>query len=223
MSALARPEIQSIGKPPERHADRVVAIWLRHLAERNARIANAVDEITRNPYTRDGSPKAQQRLEQKVKAAGASRTILETGRRGKYRLMAFSWIGWNPILDAPIRLGDDLPDKPWVAAWCYEVLGLGKCEMRFAAYTSLLISHHALSRCCQRWILHTFPELERVVDTIGAVGSAAIAKLAKGNENWHQTPPCGIRVPFPNGKSVMVLQGLETRRAMVVATIIGNV
>jgi hypothetical protein len=116
-----------------------------------------------------------------------------------------------------------MPDKPWVASYCYEVLGLSKCEMRFVAFTTLMISHHALSRCCQRWMVRTLPELEKVVETIGAVGLKAISKLATDNENWHRTPQCGIRVPFPNSKSVMVLQGLETRRAMVVATIIGDV
>jgi hypothetical protein len=216
-------QINSVGPPPEEHADRIVASWLRHLAERNAILWDTIQEITKDPYCRDGSPKSQRRLEAKVKAAGASHTILTPGKRGRYRLMAFSWVGWNPALDAPITIGDDIPEKPWVASYFYEVLGMGHCRMRFGTYTALLISHHALSRCVQRWKITTFPEIERVVQTIGTVGLNAITNLeAKNKDNWHVTPDCGIRVPFPNSKSVMVLKGHATRQAMVVATILGN-
>jgi hypothetical protein len=56
--------------PPERHSDRIVASWLRHMAQRNALIVDAINEITRDPHARDGNPKAQKRLEAKVKARG---------------------------------------------------------------------------------------------------------------------------------------------------------
>jgi hypothetical protein len=216
-------QINSVGPPPERHPNRVVAGWLRHMAERNARVTAAIDEISRDPHVRDGCPKAQKRLEQKLKAAGATHTILNSGKRGRYSLSSWSWIGWDRVLDQPIKIDDDIPDKPWVASYCYEILGMGHCRMRFASYSPLMISHHALSRCVQRWEVITLPELEKVVQTIGTVGLTAIGKLGLKSDNWHKTPDCGIRIPFPGGKSVMVLQGHETRTAMVVATIMNNV
>jgi hypothetical protein len=225
MDALSLPEINSVGAPPVRHADRIVASWLRHLAERNATLWNVVQEITKDPYCRDGSPKAQRRLESKVKAAGATHTILETGKRGRYRLLAFSWTGWDPVRDAPITIDDDVPDKPWIASYSYEVLGMGHGRMRFGTYTALMISHHALSRCVQRWRITTFPQIEKVVEVIGTVGLNAITNLeAKDKHRWHVTPDCGLRIPFPgSGKSVMILKGHVTRQALVVATILGNV
>jgi hypothetical protein len=38
-------------------------------------------------------------------------------------------------------------------------------------------------------------------------------------DTWHQTPPEGVRVPFPNHSSVMVLKQHEKHRGLVVATI----
>jgi hypothetical protein len=47
-----------------------------------------------------------------------------------------------------------------------------------------------------------------------------IAKIDDGtNDDWYKTPASGIRVPFPNHSSVMVLKQHETYKALVVTTI----
>jgi hypothetical protein len=64
-------------------------------------------------------------------------------------------------------------------------------------------------------------DLLRVIETIGAVALSHIANSqADGEEDtWHITPPEGIRVPFPNHSSVMVLKQHEKHKALVVTTV----
>jgi hypothetical protein len=52
-------EIQSVGAPPERHADRIVAEMMRHLAQQHASLWEAVNDITKSPHTRDGKAAAR--------------------------------------------------------------------------------------------------------------------------------------------------------------------
>lgn len=61
------PSIQSLGAPPERHADRVVAAMLRQLAQTRAQLFPLICAAFQN--SSDGSPKAQRKLEQRVKQA----------------------------------------------------------------------------------------------------------------------------------------------------------
>jgi hypothetical protein len=79
-------EIQSVGAPPEKHADRVVAEMMRHLAKQHAEMWDTIKSAAHGPFVRDGNPRAQRKLAEKVKAAGAKYVHLEPGKRGKYRL-----------------------------------------------------------------------------------------------------------------------------------------
>jgi hypothetical protein len=87
----------------------------------------------------------------------------------------------------------------------YEVLGLGHGWVRYSTSVALMVCHHAISRCCQRWQVRTLSDYERVIETIGAVALTHVAKLAANGGDWHLTPECGIRIPFPNSKSALVL------------------
>ena len=168
---------------------------------------------------RDGNPRSQARLEAKVKAAGGMQTFLTTGKRGRYCLRAYSWIGWNQATDAPITDVDDIPPRPQLAHFCYEVLGMGKGSVRFCGYSVLILSAHVLSRCVQRWQARTLSDLRKVIETIGAVALDYIVKRQADTEDWHVTPAAGVHVPFPNSKSVLVLRKHETRRALVAVTV----
>jgi hypothetical protein len=73
------PRIQTLeGAPaPERHADRVVA-----MARTHAGISTAIGEIVL--AASDGTPKGQRKMEARIKAAGAFKTFLKLGTRGRY-------------------------------------------------------------------------------------------------------------------------------------------
>jgi hypothetical protein len=127
MTATALPEIRSVGAPPEMHANRIVAEMLRYLAQEHAELWNVIHAITRDPLARDGNPRAQAKLEAKVKAAGADFTHLVPGKRGKYSLRVFACTGWDPVRDRRITVDDEfMPEKPWLCYWCYEVRGVGR-------------------------------------------------------------------------------------------------
>jgi hypothetical protein len=147
-------------------------------------------------------------------------TSLRTGSRGRYCLRAYSWIGWDPSTDKPITDADDIPERSQLAHFCYEALGEGKGSVRFTGYTVLIVSAHVLSRIIQRWQVKTLHDLRRVVDTIGTTALNYIVKRQEETDNWHITPPAGARVPFPGGKSALVLRQHETRRALVATTVL---
>jgi hypothetical protein len=67
----------------------------------------------------------------------------------------------------------------------------------------------------------TLSDIERVIDTIGAVAIRYIDQRCKsytGND-WHITPPAGVRVPLPGNELTLVLQGHQSRCAMVAVTL----
>jgi hypothetical protein len=159
-------QIQSVGAPHALHADRIVANMLRQLAEENAVLWALVHGITRDPFARDGNPRAQAKLEAKVRAAGADYTILETGKRGRYRLSVYAFTGWDPIRDQRITVDDEPPEKPWLTYWSYMVEGVGRGGLKLYSRGVLYLTHHSLSRVTQRWQVRTLSDLRKVIHTI---------------------------------------------------------
>jgi hypothetical protein len=47
----ALPEIRSVGAPPERHADRIIALMLQQIVQRHAELWAAVDKIMEDPHS----------------------------------------------------------------------------------------------------------------------------------------------------------------------------
>jgi hypothetical protein len=214
-------EIQSVGAPPEKHADRIVSLMLRHLAQQHAKLWETVNDITKSPHTRDGNPRAQRKLEARIKALGVNFVHLEPGKRGRYRLSVNGWTGFDPAVDRRIAADDPIPAKPWLANWHHIIEGKGHGWVDFYSRAVLYLTHHSLSRVTQRWQVRTLADLLRVIEAIGAAALSHIASSqTEGNEDtWHITPPEGIRVPFPNHSSVMVLKQHEKHKALVVTTI----
>jgi hypothetical protein len=56
-------EIQSLGLPPERHADRVVAEMMRELARKHVTLWDEIGAVVCTCKGGAGSPKAQRKLE----------------------------------------------------------------------------------------------------------------------------------------------------------------
>jgi hypothetical protein len=213
--------ISSIGQPHELHANRVVAGMMRFLSDKQASVWAAVRSITSDPHVRDGNPKAQAGLVSKIKAAGASHVNLVPGKRGRYLITAQNLLGWDRNTHDCIEVGDAIPDKPWLAIGYLSIEGVGHGLIKSTLSITSVVSHHALSRTCQRWKVRTVPELVRVVETI----EAAVRRCAdetigdRGPEAWQQKiPPQGLRYPV-NSSATMVLQWYAERGIPVVATI----
>jgi hypothetical protein len=102
-----------------------------------------VDEITKCGYVRDGNPRAQGKLCDRIKAAGASFLHLEPGKRGKYKLILSDLVGWNPHTDCIIAVGDPIPEKPWLANLVHTIEGLGhghvRLRLRFRPISPIIV------------------------------------------------------------------------------------
>jgi hypothetical protein len=212
--------ILSAGPPPERHADRVTAEMLRELARRSATLMDAlVDTII---DSKDGNPKAQQKMADRLRKAGASHVTLTPGKRGRYELHIYSEAGWDPARDAEIGPDDPIPEKPWIAHRVTMIHSKGRGRTRRDDINSapiLFVSHHVLSRTAQRVGLRTIEDLTVAVTVIW--NTAVKFMSEKGMEIWMNPPPAGHRIPLEGVPAHhVVFQRHYTREAMVAATMI---
>jgi hypothetical protein len=153
--------ITSIGAPPERHADRVTALMLRDLAAKRARIRMAVVDAIHN--SKDGNPRAQAKMAERMRKAGADCVMLKPGKRGKYTIQIYQWIGWDPIHDRVIDVDDPIPEKPWLAYLIFHIEygGRGRGAVESKVVPVLLVTHHCLSRAAQRRDPHRRSHVQR--------------------------------------------------------------
>jgi hypothetical protein len=213
-------EIQSIGPPPEQHADRIVAAMLRDLAKKRAQVELAVLAAIEN--SKDGNPKAQAKMAERIRQAGAEYVSLQPGKRGKYTIMIQQMIGWDPIRDQEIRVESPIPAKPWVA--CHiaiiEAKGRGRTPDGGGAPV-LLITHHALSRAAQRFEVRTN---EHMLSATRWIWNATQKLILENARDWTPPPPQGLRVPLGTAdNAVVVLKQHENReRTLVAATIFSS-
>jgi hypothetical protein len=213
--------VQSVGAPPERHADRVIAAMLRDLAKRRARIAPAITSAIVN--SKDGGPRAQQRMVERIHQAGAQFVHLKPGTRGRYELTIIEVTGWNPINDEEIGADDLIPAKPWLAVFATMMKGRDKAKRGAEAVKSvpvLFVSHHALSRCAQRFALRTS---EHIIATVAAIWNAVMTS-GLSPEQLFSAPPQGHRLSITTEDEktgiVVVLCKHDKRQAVVATTML---
>ena len=212
--------IQSIGPPPERHADRVVGAMLRQLAQTRAHLLPAIYRAF--DTSSDGTPRAQRKMEARIKQAGALVTKLYPGKRGRYVLKFVDCTGWDQVRDAEITIDDldTIPEKPWIAYHLNTItsVGGGRHECKANGGPFLFVTHHALSRLAQRENARTAGDLLIAAESIMMV-TAAVAK-ERGWDNVLAAPERGWRVPVTkDGDLVVVLKRHEKRKALVAATL----
>jgi hypothetical protein len=211
--------IQSVGPPPERHADRVVAAMMRQLAETRKTLWETIAETIAD--SSDGSPKAQRKMEQRIRRAGAVQTELTPGKRGKYTIIIYDFTGWCPSRDAEIQIGDKIPEKPWIACniGVLRSEGRGREHVSYRSRPVLFITHHALSRAAQRIGIRTSDDL---ILAVKIIWRAAFKLLAEKEdiEKWLAAPPQGWRAPMGGGSDCVVLSRHYKRKALVAATAI---
>jgi len=132
--------IQSLGPPPERHADRVVAEMLRDLARKHAALAVAIPVAFGS--SADGSPKAQAKMAERIRRAGAYHVQLYPGKRGRYQLLVHDFVGWDPSRNAEIGVDSPIPEKPWIACCVTSVNSSGGGRNHFDFHARGTAVHH---------------------------------------------------------------------------------
>jgi hypothetical protein len=210
-------QIRSIGPPPEKHADRVVAEMLRHLAENHANLWVAVRAAI--VASSDGSPKAQRKMEERIRRAGALETHLTPGKRGQYRLLIFDRLGWDPRRDGFILPDDPVPQQPWIACNLTRVEseGRGRDIVSYESRPALFITHHAMSRVAQRFGARTIAHLMAAAELIWE-GALDLLLAKQGFAAWLDAREQGWRAPI-EGNGVVVLKRHHSRKALVAATV----
>jgi hypothetical protein len=215
LTSVPPPVIKCIGPPPERHADRIVAEWMRGLALAKAQLTQCIAEtIARSS---DGSPKAQARMAARVRKAGALDVFLEPGKRGKYTLGIFHLNGWDRSRDVEIAPDDPIPDKPWLVYSLIFIEGLGKRRIDTHGRYLVFVTHHVLSRAAQRRGVRTVTDMTNMAAGI----SLAVMTLLEekgGFEAAMAAPPEGWRTGLKDGGTV-VLQRAEEHDALVAVTL----
>jgi hypothetical protein len=198
---------------------------LQQMAKQHAELWAAVDAVAKDPRVRDGNPRAQAKLEAKIKNLGALQTDLKPGKRGRYELHIYSLPGWDPQRDTLIEPDDPIPEKPQICTLFHVVRGEGHGRVRHTSFIWLYLTHHCLSRSGQRWGVRTVTDLSVVIEktirvAIEYLTLRGLADMATGGDAWLDTPPAGVRLPMPGSDTVIVVKKHETRDALVVATVL---
>jgi hypothetical protein len=137
---------------------------MRRLVEQSAHIRDALKDVTfRSP--RDGSPRAQRWIEERLRQAGmvlghpTVSTGLKPGKRGVYEICVLFWSGYDKHRDREIGIGDALPSRPWLALWYTVIEGTGHNRVNWHRAPLCYISHHVLSRMAQRHGMRTLDDM----------------------------------------------------------------
>lgn len=176
-------QIQSLGPPPEKHADRVIAQMLRELVKARVNVDFNLKEIVRS--VRDGNPRAQRRFAEKIMAATHPFTPaigVDPGKRGRYSLSIRMLDGWNPVTKRLIVNESQIPLKPWVTMTCIEFRSKGRGFYECDASQLIFASHHALSRLAQRCGVKASIDLLHAVTSIWAMLIKTGSELPDGHE-----------------------------------------
>jgi hypothetical protein len=217
-------EIRSAGRPPERHADRVIGQMLGHLAKQVAHLPDTIRAVVHD--SKDGGPRAQRRMVNRLEEAGkvSGRKViiamLRPGKRGKYALRLVFWTGWDPARDCEIGPGDPVPDKPWVVLWVAIVTseGNGRERVAWKRYPLIFVSHHLLSRAAQRLGVRTLGQLQTMIGNVAAAG----LKLVTDKDDLDvvlKPPPAGWRIRLGDDATV-VLQRYGEKTALLAVTVL---
>jgi hypothetical protein len=193
------PKITSIGRPPELHADRVVAAMLRQIVKHRHKISDSIAAMKKDIGVRDGNPKAQHKMVERLHRAAWPFVVtarLEPGKRGRYSLTLYTMEVWDPATDTIIGEDDRIPDAPWLAFTQMEFIhrGRGRPVEKNGGFL-LFLTHHALSRLAQRSGARTIEDVAMSARMIGY--SYVIDDTAAVTDGFRDGDT--FKVKLPNG------------------------
>jgi hypothetical protein len=197
------PVIESVGPPPELHAQRIageMAVWLiKHGEKRWEEMARVVKTC------KDGNPISQMRLAHRLAAAAGPAIFdlsVKTGKRGRYTMYFHCWTGW--VNGEPVKDGAVLPERPWLGVGWLTIKNKGNYTADFDDFTWLLINHHAMARLAERCGARTPIQLLKALRPLSKAAMDHITAQMKAHpENKLDIPPEGWRIPFQGGVAVI--------------------
>ena len=208
------PTIRSEGPPPERHADRVISEMTRWMYDDLLKFGPWMEALFNSADV--GSPKAQQRLVDRLRKLGVPALLsvgLQPDKRGIFALVLFCW-------DVPDR------ERPQIGVHQVIVKGLGGLSPSggfrrdMESSRLFLVSRHALSRLAQRASVRTPDDLHAAL--LAMVRAVIDAIMANKWVNDGASPPEGWRLPFRGGVAVLRRDGKAEGHDLIVATVLPN-
>jgi hypothetical protein len=177
-----------------------------------------------------GNPVAQQRHITKLRRLHGAMwpaVLLKTGKRGRFKLDIIEITGWNAT--AHCRIDDfeentELPSKLWLFVHHLQLIGRPHADPECTSGALVWLTHHALSRLCQRCNARNPRDL--IVATHGLIDAICKAETT-GTMPRPVTNPVGHRLRVELGGDldacVAVLErheSLPEQVAPVVVTIL---
>lgn len=188
---------------------------MREVIAKRSGITNAIRKIFATGRT--GNPRAQEKVAERIRKAGAVHVTLKPGKSLKYEMTILEISGWDPARNAEVLQDDPLPEKPWLVV--YATIIKDK-ERNVFSHPVMFITHHALSRYAQRLDLRSSEQIVPLADTIWIKALSANTDAAGlPIKSIFEPPPKGYRIPI-NDSAIVVLCKHESRPALVATTIL---
>jgi hypothetical protein len=212
--------IQSIGEPPDRHAERVADLFLRHLFARQGELwANVEGSLHRKQM---GSIVGQRRAVARFRRAAGDLALsidLTPGSRGRYLLMFTSCMLWDVAVDEAADLDRPIPSRCWLAVGV--AFNNGGEPDDWDCRVPLLITRHAIVRLAQRSGVRTIPDLLTAAKDLWRAALTLLAEVdATGDIAILQREGAIWRLPLANGPIAVIGVASTAGRQLIVKTIL---
>jgi hypothetical protein len=198
------PKIESLGAPPEKHAERVTREMVAFLhAERPQLEAKAKGMIDpRQMGTHKGLERTADRL---IKALGplALSVYVARATRGRGMLLFADWGTWDPIAGK---------EAAWLAGFL-TTLRATNYVLDLRSNARLLVSRHAIARLAERADVRT---VEHLLLATRALWTATFQLMTRNPDGW--LTPC--RLPLPGGQIAILEPDRSGEPRLVTKTIL---
>jgi hypothetical protein len=216
------PEIQSVGLPPEKHADRVVAEIMRYIIAMRSRDWAEAKGILLDPDASDGNPRAQAKLLKKFRAAAGAFCLaadLVPGKRGRYSITAFTVGGWDPNRECTIEDEEAIPARPWITLNAFRLKGEGHGSFNYNEFPVLFFTHHALSRLAQRCGARTALEVYAAVAKIMVEFYLLLEQTTQGFSTITDNQRMRVKLPMGMGTAICVIRREGEKNQFTITTL----
>lgn len=228
---IAPPFIQSLGAPPEKHAYRVVGEMCRWLVGEQHRFDGLLSDAAESGRSKLGTPKAQVKFVDRVRAVNAKTLIkfelVRSGKRGKFLIRWIRWKVVRPYSLESIKPGDVVPERPWLVCDAATFTGRNAGGLRW--YRLFVLTHHAMQRLAECGSVRTVDDL---LDALKIIWAGLWDRMDKGVREFFgisldehlatkfedkQTKPVLWKIPVAGGLAICVK---KPERAFVVKTVL---
>ena len=209
------PVIESVGPPPDQHAERIVSEMLRFMHRGRSKLTQKYAKGLINVHTM-GGPEGQRRTVNRLRGA-IGPLLLEIGlapaKRGKFTLLISEWSLWDPKKFDMIHADEPAPmGNAWLAVMTSTYTGANYLP-KVRRGVSLIISYHAMVRLCQRAGVRTISDMIVAVRKLWGAVDGVMGRFEPESSDWLRPPDGSWLVELPvEGKPLAVLA--PTRRSM---------